>query len=130
MTRKECQALALKHCQMVSVLIGPISNQQCIIKEIKLDEHNIDQIIEVVERMKHIKLKRSEVVAAISNYYLTMIMAANSYIISFRFANTSENGKNILRVFATIRVDLKPSSKRPRAHLSMKDVRAAESDLF
>ena len=108
MTRKERRTQVLEHFKVVSTLISPIdSNQHCTSKEIKLDEHNIDTIIEIAERMKHVRLKRLEVVAAISDYYLTVIKPPNPYIIGFRFSGTrNENGKNVLKVFATIQVNL------------------------
>lgn len=102
MTHKEGRAFVI-----VSGLISPLDpNQHCTSKEVKLDEYDIDMIVEVAYRMKHAQLMRSEIVAAVLNYYLTVIKPSNPYIISFRFERIQENNKNILNVFATIRVAL------------------------
>lgn len=107
MTRKERKALIREQFRVVSDLISPIDHgQHCVTKDVKLDEHDIDMIIDLAKRAKRIKLTRLEVVSAISNYYLTVIQPANPYIVSFRFLSTWDYGKNILKVIATIRVNL------------------------
>lgn len=107
-TRKERKALVLKQFRAVSALIGPSDpSQHCTTKDVKLDEHDIDVIIELAKQVKHIKLTKLEAVSAISDYYLTVIKPANPYIVGFHFVRSWDYGKSILKVFATIRINLK-----------------------
>ncbi len=118
-TRKERKALILKQFRAVSALIGPLKEgpgQHCVTKDVKLDEYYIDAIIDLAKRAKRIKLTKLEAVSAISNYYLTVIKPANPYVVGFHFVRSWDYGKSILKVFATIRVNLKYEQIRESAN--------------
>jgi hypothetical protein len=111
MTAKERRARAQKNLAIVAYLISPIDTPT-LTKEVKLDTHYIDTIINIAHQMNldgGVKMTKRQVTTAICNYYLTRIKESNLYITGFRFTEgVDDTGRNIVEVFATIRVDLKP----------------------
>jgi hypothetical protein len=116
MTAKERRARAQKNLATVAYLISPI-DIPTLTKEVKLDTHYIDTVIDIAHQMNldsGIKMTRPQVVIAIRDFYLTKIKNSNLYITGFRFAEgVDDDGRKIVEVFATIRVDLRPEPTHP-----------------
>ena len=107
MTRKERKALLQKQYKAVSDLISPHDPIRTYYdKEVKFDEHCLATLIQLTG------LKKVQVVTGIANYYQTIIQPVNPCITAFRFAEVLENGWTVIKVYAIIRVNLKPQEKK------------------
>ncbi len=134
MTDKKRRIRAWMNMEAISFLVKPTGLNQ-FSEEVKLGEHNLDFLVEVASRMRHIEMTTEQAAVALKGYYQLNIWPVNPFIKSLRFEKVVDSGKNILRVFAIIQVAITPAktaksteSKRSsaveeyRANLTMQDL--------